>query len=86
MANDSPRALVCRVEGESTPFRVELAGNKDIMDLKNFIKEKCKNGTLSGVNAKDLTLWKVRMTLVVFRSDITDDTNLAYRGYPYCPI
>jgi len=36
-----------------------------IADLKDSIKEKCKNGVLRGVLAKDLTLWKVRMTLVV---------------------
>ena len=82
MADNSPRALVCLSEGGSKPFRVELAGNKDMIDLKDLIKEKRHVRVL----AKDLTLWKVRMTLIVFRSNIMDDTNLAYGGYPYHPI
>ena len=82
MANDSPRALVCLIEGESTPFRVEIAGNKDIMDLKKLIKEEEQ----ISAPARNLTLWKVRMTLVVFCSDITDDTNLDYGEYPYHSI
>ena len=40
MADNSPRALVCLSEGGSKPFRVELAGNKDMIDLKDLIKEK----------------------------------------------
>ena len=82
MADDSPRALVCLIEGESTPFRVELAGNKDIIDLRKLIKEEQQISAPDG----NLTLWKVKMTLVVFRSDITDDTNLAYGRYPYYPV
>ena len=81
MANDS-RALVCLIKGESTPFIVEIAGNKDIMDLKDLIKEEEQ----ISAPARNLTLWKVRKTLVVFRSDITDDTNLAYGGYAFQPI
>ena len=86
MADDSPRALVCLIEGESKPFKVKLAGNKDIMDLNGLIEEKGIDPTKHVVLAKDLTLWKVRMTLGVFRSDITDDTNLAHGGYPYLSI
>jgi hypothetical protein len=88
MPDDTSRALVCLIEGESTPFDVELAGNKKIMNLKDLIKEKGINPTEHAVLAKDLNLWKVRMTLVVFRSgsDITDDTDLAYGGYPYHSI
>jgi hypothetical protein len=31
--------------------------------LKDLIKEKGKNGVFRGVDAHDLTLWKVRMTM-----------------------
>jgi hypothetical protein len=86
MADDSPRALVCVIAGESSPFIVELAANKNLIYLKGLIKEKGKNGVLSGIDATDLSLWKVRMTLVVIRSDITGDTTLAYGGYPSYPI
>ena len=73
MSNDSPRALVCLIEGESTLFRVELAGNKVIIALKDLIKEKGINSTKHAVLAKDLTLWKVRMTMV---SDSTTNSFL----------
>ena len=73
MSDDSPRALVCLIEGESIPFRVELAGNKDIIALKDLIKEKGSNSTKHAVLAKDLTLWKVRMAMV---SDSTTNSLL----------
>lgn len=76
MADDSPRVLVCVIAGEVSPFTVELAGNKSVMDLKNLIREKAIKSS-EDVVAKDLTLWKVRMTLVVIRSDITGNTTLA---------
>ena len=65
-SDDSPRALVCIIAGESTPFRVELAGNKDIIDLKDLIKEKGINST---EHAEYLILWMVRMT--VFRTFVS---------------
>ena len=76
MADDSPHVLVCVIAGEVSPFTVELAGNKSVMDLKNLIREKAIKSS-EDVVAKDLTLWKVRMTLVVIRSDITGNTTLA---------
>jgi Crinkler effector protein N-terminal domain len=86
-SDDSRRALVCIIAGESTPFRVELAGNKDIIDLKDLIKEKGINST---EHAEYLILWMVRMTVFdrvsYFCFDITDDNNLAYGGYPCHPI
>jgi hypothetical protein len=63
MADDATRALVCLITGESTPFKVRPTGRDDIIDLKKLIKEGGKNGVLNGVLAKDLILWKVRMTL-----------------------
>ena len=73
MSDDSPRALLCLIEGESSLFMVELAGNKDIIALKDLIKEKGINSTKHAVLAKDLTLWKVRMTIV---SDSTTNSLL----------
>jgi hypothetical protein len=73
MADDSPRALLCLIEGDSSPFRVKLAGDTDIIDLKDLIKEKRKNGVLSNVNAKDLTVWKVGTTMA---SDSTTNSLL----------
>jgi hypothetical protein len=62
MANDASHALLCLIEGESAVFRVEPAGNKNIVVLKDLIKEKNSN-LLQGVDASSLTLWKVRMTI-----------------------
>ena len=63
MADDAPRALNCLIEGDSSPFKVKPTGSNDIIDLKKLIWEECKNGVLSSVDASDLTLWKVRMTM-----------------------
>jgi hypothetical protein len=63
MADDASRSLICLIEGESTLFEVEPTGSTNIMKLKDLIKEKCKNGVLGNIDAKDLTLWKVRMTM-----------------------
>jgi len=72
MADDTLRTLVCLIAGESSLrlFKVNPTVSMDIMDLKGLIKEKRKNGVLSGVDAKDLTLWKVRMTMA--RDDTTN--------------
>jgi hypothetical protein len=50
----------------------------DILNLKVLIKEEGKNGVLKSVDAQDLTLWKVRLTLVVICSDLMGDTTLGY--------
>ena len=63
MANDAPRTLICLIEGDSQPFKVVLNGDDMVVDLKGQIKENGKNGVLSNVDAADLTLWKVRMTM-----------------------
>jgi len=83
MADDTPRDLQCLIKGEPVAFRVELKGSKNIIELKDLIKQEGMNGVLKFVDAKDLILWKVRMTFLVIRSDITGDTTLAYGGYPY---
>ena len=71
MADDASYVLVCLIEGESSIFKVELARNRDIMDLKKCIKEERKNSTLSSVDSIDLILWKVRM---IMASDSTTNS------------
>ncbi len=65
MADDAPRTLVCLIAGESSLFKVRPTGDMDIIELKDLIKEKGINATehARAVLAKDLTLWKVRMTM-----------------------
>jgi len=63
MAENAPRTLICLIEGESQLFKVVLNDDKDIMDLKGVIKENRKTRALSNVDAADLTLWKVRVTM-----------------------
>jgi hypothetical protein len=82
-----PTTFWCLVEGDDTPFPITAALTTPIGVLKEWIKEK---GVLSSVDATDLILWKVRMTMAsdsttnspVIISDITGDTSLAYGGYP----
>ncbi|KAI0250344.1 hypothetical protein BJV78DRAFT_1283292 [Lactifluus subvellereus] len=59
MADDALRALICLIEGESSAFIVYPTGSMNIIQLKELVHEKGKNGVLSNVDAKDLTLWKV---------------------------
>jgi hypothetical protein len=63
MADDAVRALTCIIQGGVSLFRVEPTGNMDILKLKMLIKEQLKNGVRGSVDAPDLTLWKVRMTM-----------------------
>jgi hypothetical protein len=61
--SDKPYRILCLIEGDTTIFAVIALPIISIGELKYTIKEKCKNGVLHSVLAKDLTLWKVRMTL-----------------------
>ena len=62
--------LWCLIDGDKTVFDVVIPMNEYIANLKASIKEQGINVTKHAVDAKDLTLWKVRMTLVVTRPDI----------------
>jgi hypothetical protein len=62
MTDDASRTLI-PIEGELSPFVVKPTGSMMILELKELIREECKNGVLSSVLAKDLILWKVRMTM-----------------------
>ena len=63
LANDALRGLICLIEGDSSLFIVEPTRSIDIIDLKELIKEKGINTTEHAVLAKDLILWKVRLTM-----------------------
>jgi hypothetical protein len=49
------------VEGETTPFTVEIKGNNYVTHLKQRIRKQKKNGILRDVDAADLELWKVQL-------------------------
>ena len=55
--------LYCLIEGESSLFIVEPKEDVSIVELKELIHEECKNGVLRDIDAKDLTVWKVRMIM-----------------------
>jgi hypothetical protein len=63
MADDALRTLVCLVEGDRSLIKVKPTGSMDIIDLKNLIREEGRNGVFRSVVAKDLTLWKVSMSM-----------------------
>lgn len=73
--------LWCYIEEDIVPFCIAASSATTIGRLKEFIKERGKTDTLSSIDVKDLTLWKVRYLLVT-SSDITNDITLAYGGYP----
>ena len=80
--SDTPYNLWCHIVGDNTFFPIVASSTTLIGVLKSKIKEERKNGVPSSVDAADLLLWKVSMTLVVIRSGITGDTTLAFEGYP----
>jgi hypothetical protein len=53
------RRLRCLNKGGATVFTVEVAGNKDINDLRELIREKGKNSIFATVDALQLVLLKV---------------------------
>jgi hypothetical protein len=54
------RRLRCLVEGDSIPFVITASADTEIGEFKEIIHEKGKNRALSGVDAWDLVLLKVR--------------------------
>ena len=74
--------LWCFVVGDKTVFPVIASPTIPVALLMKLIREERKNSVLSSIDAKDLTLWKVRMTFLAIRSDIMGDTTLSYAGYP----
>lgn len=72
MADKAHLALICLIEGESSLFKVRPTGGMDIIDLKDIIKEKGINASKHVILSKDLTLWKVRMTMASDSDGITN--------------
>jgi len=62
--SDTPFSLWCYVQGDNTYFPVIASSAISIGVLQKMIKEEGKNGVLNSVDAKDLTLWKVRYIMV----------------------
>ena len=52
--------LWCNVKGDPALFKINVGIGDDVGDLKELIHTKCKQNILSGIDAKDLVLWKVR--------------------------
>jgi hypothetical protein len=55
----SDRILWCLIDGDAQPFKIKVASNKDIDDLKDVIHFKRHNSSFRDVDATDLVLWKV---------------------------
>ncbi|KAF9315303.1 hypothetical protein BG003_003172 [Podila horticola] len=60
---DNFMTLFCLVDGESTPFPVEIESTKTIGELKKAIKAE-KVNDFSDVDADKLTLWKVSISVL----------------------
>ncbi|KAF9131410.1 hypothetical protein BGW39_001840 [Mortierella sp. 14UC] len=63
--DDNPLTLFCLVDGEAITkaFPVMIEPTKTIGDLKKLVKAEIPD-TLNGVDAKDLTLWRVSIPVV----------------------
>ncbi|KAH9997437.1 hypothetical protein BJV74DRAFT_883436 [Russula compacta] len=70
--------LVCLVEGDDTLFDVIASPTTSIHRLKRLIKEECQYGVLRGIDAKDLTIWKARMTM----SDSSTNSSTGWSPIP----
>jgi hypothetical protein len=55
--------LWCNVKGDSTLIFVEISPEKTVAHLKEVIHRKRENNVLSGLDAADLVLYKVRRPL-----------------------
>lgn len=64
------------VIGDPNPSFVEISPEKTISHLKKLIQKDRENGALKGVDAADLTLWKVRRS---------HHTNLEYSHLCHSP-
>ncbi|KAF8926889.1 hypothetical protein BGZ58_010828, partial [Dissophora ornata] len=61
---DSLLTLFCLVDGESTPFPVEIDSTKTIGGLKNLIVNGDQAPAFRDVAAKDLILWRVSIPVL----------------------
>ncbi|KAG0345523.1 hypothetical protein BG005_001273, partial [Podila minutissima] len=62
---DNRMGLFCLVDGEATSnaFSIKIPSSDTVDDLKDLIKAKIPD-TFNGVDAKDLTLWRVSIPVV----------------------
>ncbi|KAG0247620.1 hypothetical protein BG011_001171, partial [Mortierella polycephala] len=69
--DNNPLTLFCLVDGEATSnaFSVKIPSSDTIDDLKDHIKAKIPD-TFNGVDAKDLTLWRVSILITRDNSEI----------------
>ncbi|KAF8218444.1 hypothetical protein L208DRAFT_1351365 [Tricholoma matsutake] len=80
---DDDLLLFCVIEGETEPFPIGVEGSTwrnpkfVVGDLKEKIQEKRKDGSLAGVDAHSLVLWKVR-AIEELRSRIIWLTSLSF--------
>ena len=59
-SDDARRRVWCFVQSkQGGVVRVKVSAGDEVGDVKVFIREKCKNGLLCDVDARDLTLWTV---------------------------
>jgi hypothetical protein len=58
------KRLRCVIEHESTVFPIWVAPDDKADDLKTIIQNTRKYGSLNGVDASDLELWKVNARLI----------------------
>ncbi|KAF9113079.1 hypothetical protein BGX30_007091, partial [Mortierella sp. GBA39] len=67
----NPLTLFCLVDGEATSqaFSVDIDQTKTVDHLKKFIKNEIPD-TFNGVDAKDLTLWRVSILITRDNSEI----------------
>jgi len=75
---DNHLRLFCLVDGESTSFSVHVDPSETVDDLKVAIKDKNPE-TFNGVDAKDLTLWRVSIPV---DDDDNDDIPIPLDSVP----
>ncbi|KAF8807615.1 hypothetical protein BYT27DRAFT_6578065 [Phlegmacium glaucopus] len=63
MAEQSIREFRCLVEGDNTIFKVGIAANKEVSDLKDIIHERGVNVAQHPILTRDLKLLKVNIDL-----------------------
>jgi len=95
---DNRLSLFCLVDGDSTSsaFPIKVSPDDSIGDLKKFIKAEIPD-TFNGVDAKDLTLWRVSLPVIpankhkpiavseiAFKTELdrTDDLNDVFEETP----
>jgi hypothetical protein len=61
MADESSLQLLCLVPGDPEALRVQVPFRKHVSDLKELIWKKGQNSIFNKMDARQLTLFKVRL-------------------------